>query len=67
MKRPSYRTFIPGKTIRVRRGDDLIKIARRYDVRGGWKTVFNLNRKKFNTQIKLDRRIFIGQVVRIRR
>jgi hypothetical protein len=67
VKRPSYRTFIPGETIRVRRGDDLVKIARRYDVRGGWKAVFNLNRKKFNTQIKLDRRIFIGQVVRIRR
>ncbi len=49
-----------------RRGDDLIKIARRYDVNGGWKTLWKLNKKKFTFQVKRGHRLFIGQIVRIR-
>ena len=66
-KKASHRTFIAGKTIRVKRGDDLVKIARRHDVNGGWKGVYRLNEKKFNYQVKHKKRIFIGQVVRIKR
>jgi resuscitation-promoting factor RpfA len=67
VRKPAYRKFIPGETIRVRRGDDLIKIARRYDVQGGWKGLYTLNRKKFTWQVKQNHRIFIGQIVRIKR
>jgi resuscitation-promoting factor RpfA len=65
VRKPAYRKFIPGETIRVRRGDDLIKIARRYDVKGGWKGLYTLNLRKFNWQVRNNHRIFIGQIVRI--
>jgi resuscitation-promoting factor RpfA len=65
-KKPAHRSFIPGKTIRVKKGDDLIKIGRRHDVRGGWKGVYRLNEKKFNWQVKHGKRLFVGQIVRIK-
>jgi resuscitation-promoting factor RpfA len=67
VKKPTSRTFIAGKTIRVKRGDDLIKIARRQNVKGGWKRVYVLNKKKFNWQVKHNKRLFIGQIVRIKK
>ena len=67
VKRQANRSFIAGKTVRVKRGDDLIKIARRNNVSGGWKGLYNLNETKFNQQVKKGNRIFIGQIVRIKR
>lgn len=66
VRKPTKRKFIRGETVRVRRGDDLIKIARRNDVNGGWKTLWKLNKKKFTWQAKRGHRLFIGQIVRIR-
>ena len=63
MKKQANRYFIAGKTVRVKRGDDLIKIARRNDVNGGWKGLCKLNETKFNQQVKKGNRIFIGQIV----
>ncbi len=67
VKKPSHRSFVAGKTVRVKKGDDLIKIARRNDVQGGWKGLYRLNEKKFNYQVKHNKRIFIGQVVKIKK
>ena len=67
VKKPANRSFIAGKTVRVKRGDDLLKIARRNHVKGGWKAVYKLNQTKFNSQVKQGKRIFIGQVVRIKK
>ena len=50
------------KTIKVRRGDTLAKIAARYHVVGGWKGLWKLNSKT----VKNPNSIFIGQVLKIR-
>jgi nucleoid-associated protein YgaU len=51
------------KTIRVKRGDTLAKIAKRYHVKGGWRGLWKLNKKK----VKNPNSIRIGQVLKIRK
>ena len=50
------------KRIKVIRGDTLVKIAKRYDVKGGWRGLWKLNKKT----LKNPNRIYVGQVLRIR-
>jgi resuscitation-promoting factor RpfA len=51
-----------GKTVHVKRGDTLSKIAKRYDVNGGWKGLRKLNKKT----IKEPNLIYIGQAIKIK-
>lgn len=51
------------KTIKVRSGDTLSKIAARYHVRGGWKGLWALNKRT----VKNPNAIRIGQVLKITR
>lgn len=51
-----------GKTVHVERGDTLRKIAKRYDVEGGWKGLWKLNKKT----IKDPNLIYIGQSIKIK-
>ena len=51
-----------GKTVHVKRGDTLRKIAKRYDVKGGWKGLWKLNKKT----IKDPNLIYIGQSIKIK-
>ncbi len=51
-----------GKTVHVKRGDTLRKIAKRYDVKGGWKGLWKLNKKT----IKNPNLIYIGQTIKIK-
>jgi len=51
-----------GKTVHVKRGDTLRKIAKRYDVEGGWKGLWKLNKKT----IKDPNLIYIGQSIKIK-
>jgi resuscitation-promoting factor RpfA len=51
-----------GKTVHVKRGDTLRKIAKRYDVKGGWKGLWKLNKKT----IKDPNLIYIGQIIKIK-
>ena len=51
-----------GKTVHVKRGDTLRKIAKRYDVEGGWKGLWKLNKKA----IKDPNLIYIGQTLKIK-
>jgi resuscitation-promoting factor RpfA len=57
-----YSASASGKTVRVKRGDTLNKIANRYHVKGGWKGLWKLNKKT----IKNPNLIYIGQVVKIK-
>jgi LysM repeat protein len=50
------------KRVKVIRGDTLAKIAHRYHVKGGWRSLWKLNKKT----LKNPNRIYIGQVLRIR-
>jgi resuscitation-promoting factor RpfA len=50
------------KRIKVIRGDTLVKIANRYNVKGGWRGLWNLNKKT----LKNPNRIYVGQVLRVR-
>ncbi len=50
------------KTIRVKSGDTLAKIANRYNVSGGWRGLWALNKKT----VKNPNNIRIGQVLRIK-
>jgi nucleoid-associated protein YgaU len=50
----------PIKRIKVVRGDTLAKIANRYDVKGGWRGLWKLNK------LKNPNRIYVGQGLRIR-
>ena len=50
------------KTIKVRSGDTLAELAGRHAVKGGWKGLWKLNKKK----LKNPNRIKVGQVLRIR-
>jgi hypothetical protein len=50
------------KTMHVRSGDTLSRIAQRYHVRGGWKGLWKLNKKT----VKNPNQIRIGQVLRVR-
>jgi nucleoid-associated protein YgaU len=51
-----------GKTVHVKRGDTLRKIAKRYDVEGGWKGLWKLNKKT----IKNPNLIYIGETIKIK-
>ena len=50
------------KRVKVVRGDTLAKIANRYDVKGGWRGLWKLNKKT----LKNPNRIYVGQVLRVR-
>ena len=50
------------KTVRVKSGDTLAKLANRYSVKGGWRGLWNLNK----STVKNPNRIHVGQVLRIR-
>jgi len=50
------------KTVKVKSGDTLAKIANRHHVKGGWKGLWNLNKKT----LKNPNRIKVGQVLRLR-
>jgi resuscitation-promoting factor RpfA len=51
-----------GETVHVKRGDTLRKIAKRYDVQGGWNGLWKLNEKT----IKDPNLIYIGQILKIK-
>ena len=53
----------PAHTVRVRSGDTLAKIAHRYHVAGGWRGLWNLNRKTVHN----PNQIRVGQVLIVRR
>ncbi len=57
-----YSTNASSKTIHVKRGDTLRKIAKRYHVKGGWKALWKLNKKT----IKKPNLIYIGQTIKIK-
>jgi resuscitation-promoting factor RpfA len=57
-----YSASASGKTVRVKRGDTLNKIAKRYHVKGGWKALWKLNKKT----IKNPNLIYIGQLIKIK-
>ena len=50
-----------GKTVRVKRGDTISRIARRHSVAGGWRGLWKLNK----TTVRNPNRIRVGQVLRI--
>ena len=63
--KPVVKTPAPSsatKTVRVKSGDTLAKIANRYSVKGGWRGLWNLNK----STVKNPNRIRVGQVLRIR-
>ena len=60
-KKPSS-TSSSAKTVRVKSGDTIAKIAKRYSVKGGWKGLWNLNKKT----VKNPNQIRVGQVLRVR-
>jgi nucleoid-associated protein YgaU len=57
-----YNGSTSGKTVKVKRGDTLAKIAKRYHVKGGWKGLWKLNKSK----VKNPNRIRVGQVLKIK-
>ena len=63
-KKKSYASTKPSssKTVRVKSGDTVSKIAKRHDVKGGWRGLWKLNKKK----LKNPNRIYVGQVLRLR-
>jgi nucleoid-associated protein YgaU len=50
------------KIVHVKRSDMLRKIAKRYDVKGGWKGLWKLSKKT----IKDPNLIYIGQILKIK-
>lgn len=50
-----------GRTIRVKSGDTLARIAHRYHVKGGWRGLWKLNK----STVKNPNRIKVGQKLRI--
>jgi LysM repeat protein len=62
-QRPSaYTQPSSSKTVRVRSGDTLSRIANRNGVRGGWRVLWSLNKRT----VKNPNWIYIGQVLRVR-
>ncbi|WUJ12174.1 LysM peptidoglycan-binding domain-containing protein [Actinoplanes sp. NBC_00393] len=45
----------------IRSGDTLAKIAKRYHVKGGWRTLYNLNKDRLDSPSL----IFPGQRIRL--
>ncbi len=66
VQRPALRSFsskvTTGKTVTVRSGDTLGKIAARKNVRGGWQGLWALNKRT----VKNPNLIYVGQVLRTR-
>ena len=60
VKKPAPATAV--KTVRVKSGDTLARIATRHSVRGGWRGLWNLNKKS----VPNPNRIRVGQVLRIK-
>jgi LysM repeat protein len=58
---PKATTPAVHKTIHVKRGDTLRKLAKRYNVKGGWKGLWKLNKKALPS----PNQIYVGQVLRI--
>ncbi len=58
----TYTGGASGKTVKVKRGDTLAKIAKRNKVTGGWKGLWKLNKSK----VKNPNSIRVGQVLKIR-
>ena len=58
---PKATTPTVHKTIHVKRGDTLRKLAKRYHVKGGWKGLWKLNKKTLHS----PNQIYVGQVLRI--
>jgi resuscitation-promoting factor RpfA len=59
---PKKYSATASKTIHVKRGDTLRKIAKRYHVKDGWKALWKLNKKT----IKNPNLIYIGQTIKIK-
>ena len=59
----TYTRSASGKTVKVKRGDTLAKIAKRNKVTGGWKGLWKLNKSK----VKDPNNIRVGQALKIRR
>jgi LysM repeat protein len=57
-----YTAAKAGSTVKVKRGDTLSKMAKRYHVKGGWKGLYKLNKSR----IKNPNHIRVGQVLRIK-
>ena len=61
-KKPASTTSSASKTVRVKSGDTIAKIAKRHSVKGGWKGLWKLNKKT----VKNPNHIRVGQVLRVR-
>jgi LysM repeat protein len=59
-KAPARVSF--AKTVRVKSGDTISKIAKRYHVKGGWKGLWKMNKKT----VKNPNRIKVGQRLRVK-
>jgi LysM repeat protein len=55
-------TSSASKTVRVKAGDTLAKIAKRYHVAGGWRGLWTLNKKTLTN----PNRIYVGQVLKVK-
>ena len=63
VKKPAVKsTSTSIKRVKVIRGDTLVKIANRYNVKGGWRGLWNLNK----STLKNPNRIYVGQLLRVR-
>lgn len=51
------------KSVTVKRGDTLRKLAKKHDVAGGWKGLYKLNKSK----LKNPNSIYVGQVLKIKK
>jgi LysM repeat protein len=60
--RTTYTGAASGRTVKVKRGDTLARIAKRYQVKGGWKGLWKLNKSK----VKNPNSIRVGQVLKIK-
>jgi LysM repeat protein len=61
-KKAPARVSSSAKTVRVKSGDTISKIAKRHHVKGGWKGLWKLNKKT----VKNPNRIKVGQRLRVK-
>lgn len=61
-KSSNHKKVSSAKTVRVRSGDSLAKLAKRHHVKGGWKGLWKMNKKT----LKNPNRIRVGQALRVR-